>query len=88
MARVVETAWQRDQRVARIEIYPFQYVAATGALRWHRHLRIELRFEGAGTPDRPATTTAHDGPFEQTLRNTLLNYGIARQWRWSALRQV
>ncbi len=80
-ARVVETAWLRDQRVARIEIYPFQYVAATGALRWHRHLRIELRLETTGTSDPLAVTTANDGPFEQILRNTLLNYDIARQWR-------
>ena len=38
VARVVETAWLRDQHLARIEIYPFQYLAATGALRWHRQL--------------------------------------------------
>jgi hypothetical protein len=34
VARVVETAWLRDQRLARIELYPFQYQAST-ALVWH-----------------------------------------------------
>jgi hypothetical protein len=81
VARVVETAWLRDQRLARIEVYPFQYLAATGTLRWHRHLRIEITFEGAGTLDRKAVAPAAAGPFEQVLRDSLLNYDTARQWR-------
>ena len=81
VARVAETAWLRDQHLARVEIYPFQYLAATGTLRWHRHLRIEIKFEGAGIPDRLAATPAATGPFEQMLRDTLLNYDTARQWR-------
>jgi hypothetical protein len=81
VARVAETAWLRDQHLARIELYPFQYLAATGTLRWHSHLRIEINFAGAGTPDRLAVTPEATGPFEQILRNDLLNYGIARQWR-------
>jgi hypothetical protein len=85
VARVVETAWLRDQRLARIEIYPFQYLAATGALRWHRHLRIEVRFEGGSiAADRLAAAPAAAGPFEQILRDTLLNYDAARHWRSSA----
>jgi hypothetical protein len=83
-ARVVETAWLRDQHLARIEIYPFQYLAATGTLRWHRHLRLEIKFEGSGIPDRLAATPAANGPFEQILRNALFNYDVARQWRSKA----
>ena len=81
VARIVDTAWLRDQHLARIELYPFQYVAATGALRWHRHLRIEISFDGAGTPDRWAAAPADAGPFEQMLRDSLSNYDVARQWR-------
>jgi hypothetical protein len=83
-ARIVETAWLRDQRLARIEIYPFQYLAATGTLRWHRHLRIEIKFEGSGTPDRLTAAPVADDPFDQILRSTLLNYDVARQWRSKA----
>lgn len=81
VARIVEMAWLRDQHLARLEVYPFQYLAATGVLRWHRHLRIEIKFEGGGTTDRLAAVPAADGPFEQMLRDTLLNYDVARQWR-------
>ena len=79
---MVETAWLRDQRLARIEIYPFQYLAAAGALRWHRHLQIEVKFEGGSTAgNRLAVTPAAAGPFEQILRGNLVNYDVARQWR-------
>lgn len=81
VARVVETAWLRDQHLARIEIYPFQYRASSGTLWWHRHLRIEVKFEGGGTADRMAALRAADDPFEHILQNSVLNYDIARHWR-------
>jgi hypothetical protein len=84
VARVAETAWLRDQRLARLEVYPFQYLPATGALRWHRHLRIEITFDGVDKLDRWAAVPPADGPFEQLLRSTLLNYDTARQWRSNA----
>lgn len=84
VARVAEIAWLRDQRLARIEIYPFQYLAAAGQLRLHRHLQIEIKFEGAGTADRVEAAPKSAGPFEQLLRDSLLNYDTARSWRSSA----
>jgi hypothetical protein len=62
-ARVVETAWLRDQRVARIEVYPFQYRAATGALRWHRPRVGQVRRRCRA--DRLAAAPAADGPFDK-----------------------
>ena len=47
VARVADTAWLRDQHLARLEIYPFQYRAAAQELTWHRRLLIEVKFEGA-----------------------------------------
>jgi hypothetical protein len=81
VARVADIAWLRDQRLARIELYPFQYLAATETLRWHRHVRIEIKFEGAGTADRLEAAPLAAGPFEQMLRDSLLNYDKSRQWR-------
>jgi hypothetical protein len=86
VARIVDTAWLRDQRLARVEIYPFQYLAAAGSLRWHKQLRIEIAFEGAGTSDRVAAAPTSSVPFEQALRDSLLNYDAARQWRLPAPR--
>ncbi|MFQ5343093.1 MAG: C25 family peptidase propeptide domain-containing protein, partial [Anaerolineae bacterium] len=52
-ARIAGEAWLRDQRIVRVEIYPFQYNPAMGTLLWHRRLRVEVRFT-APTP-RPHT---------------------------------
>jgi hypothetical protein len=81
IARVAETAWLRDQRLARIEVYPFQYLAASGAVRWHRHLQIEVAIEGTGNIDRVVAAPMIDSPFERLLRDTLANYDVAREWR-------
>ncbi len=79
VARVADTAWLRDQHLARIEIYPFQYRAATQELRWHRRLLIEVKFAGAAVADRLGPSDAN--PFEASLQEQVLNYAVARQWR-------
>ncbi len=82
-ARVAEVAWLRDQRVARVELHPFQYLSSTGEVRWYRRLVVQIRFNQsqAGTrPDRP-TAPPEQSPFAAVLRNTLLNDEVARAWR-------
>ncbi len=81
VARIVETAWLRDQRLARLELYPFQYRASTGTLVWHRYLRIEVRFEEGRTADRVVAAPALNDPFEPILQHDVLNYEVARRWR-------
>ncbi|HSD83921.1 MAG TPA: C25 family peptidase propeptide domain-containing protein, partial [Anaerolineae bacterium] len=83
-ARVVGTAWLRDQRLAQIELYPFQYRASTGTLVWHRYLRVEVRFAGGRTTDRVASAPRQNDPFEQILQRDVLNYEVARRWRSQA----
>lgn len=76
-------AWLRDQRVARIQVYPFQYRPAASQLVLHQRLRIEIKFERpAGTQPSPATSNAPD-VFEPVLKGLLLNYEEARHWRRS-----
>jgi len=48
-ARLAHVAWLRDQRIARLEVYPFQYLPVQGDLVLHRHLRIAVSFQ----PDSP-----------------------------------
>ncbi|MFQ5596119.1 MAG: C25 family peptidase propeptide domain-containing protein, partial [Anaerolineae bacterium] len=43
-ARIAGDAWLRDQRIVRIELYPFQYNPAQGVLVWNRRLRVEVGF--------------------------------------------
>ncbi len=83
VARVADTAWLRDQHLARIEVYPFQYRAATQELRWHRRLLIEVKFEGAPAAKQlgPAGSAPGNNPFEAILQAQVLNYEVARQWR-------
>ena len=80
--RIAEDGWLRDQRIVRVEIYPFQYKPASGSLLWHRYLRVEVRFAGQG---RGGTGEAERGGaeegFEAVLRRSLLNYEVAKAWR-------
>lgn len=82
-ARVADDAWLRDQRIVRVEVYPFQYNPVTGALRHDSHLRIELTFDG-GEPEtnsEAGAVEAETSPFESSLRANVLNYETARDWR-------
>jgi hypothetical protein len=90
VARVADMAWLRDQRLARLEIYPFQYRAATQALTWHRRLLIEVKFEGVMLPQQlnAPSTASSNNPFEGILQQQVLNYEVARQWRSTSAGRV
>ena len=83
VARVADTAWLRDQHLARLEIYPFQYRAAAQELTWHRRLLIEVKFEGTALfkQAEPDSAAPDSNPFEAVLQTQVLNYAVARQWR-------
>ncbi|HEX7975646.1 MAG TPA: C25 family cysteine peptidase [Anaerolineales bacterium] len=86
-ARIAGDAWQRDQRILRVELYPFQYNPAQKSLVWHRTLRVELRFVGKRSSLSPADAAGQAGglnPFEGVLKESLLNYDSARLWRSQA----
>ena len=91
VARIGEDAWLRSQRVVRIDVYPFQYIAAEGKLSWHRDLRIAVRWKGQQASSQSsqrsllpsnASPTRSD-PFEATYQAALLNYSDAKAWRVS-----
>ncbi len=48
--RLGADAWLRDQRVVRLEIYPFQVIPANGSLAWNRHLRVAVNFQPGSSP--------------------------------------
>lgn len=81
-ARLADEAWVRDQRLVRIEVYPFQYNPRTKQIVWHRNVRVAVRFErGAAQALKAAPSDSGLNPFEATLKDVLLNYEQARQWR-------
>ncbi|HEC61133.1 MAG TPA: hypothetical protein ENI27_02635 [bacterium] len=89
-ARIAEEAWLRDQRIIVIELFPFQYIPATGQLIWHRYLQVEVSFNNGKAIRRDPEVLNRQGleegnisenPFETVLRNEILNYESAREWR-------
>jgi len=74
----------RDQRVIEVAIYPFQYNPATGALRWHKNMQVEIRFlpgREAGSPVQTCGAACPPSPFDAVLRAQLLNGDQAAAWR-------
>jgi hypothetical protein len=80
-ARLADDAWLRDQRIVRLELYPFQYNPAQGTLLWHQRLRVEVRFAGERGSVGAGEQSPSDSLFELVLRQALLNYDSARAWR-------
>ncbi|MFN2152878.1 MAG: C25 family peptidase propeptide domain-containing protein, partial [Anaerolineales bacterium] len=83
--RIAEEAWIRDQRVVRIEYTPFEYNSNTGQLTWHPEVEFRLHFSylPKKTPEvlENAVASISDHPLERLLKENLLNYEQAIQWR-------
>jgi hypothetical protein len=83
-AIIAEDAWLRDQHIARVEIYPFQFNPVKGSIILHRSLKIQVDFPNTSiTPleySNNRTSPASD-PFGSALETVLLNYDDAKNWR-------
>jgi hypothetical protein len=75
----------RNQRVARLRLFPVKYHAERDALRLLRKACVRIRFElGGGVPESDASGEPRgpaEGPFDDILRQTLINYDQAKKWR-------
>jgi hypothetical protein len=81
-ARIAHVGTVRSQRVASLELAPFQYTPASGELRLVRRLRVHVAFHYPDTtPQSLGTARAEETTFERILSRTLLNYEAARSWR-------
>ena len=82
LASVTDVGFIRQQRVARLELHPFQYNSMSRQVRMVRRLVVELTFT---YPEGKAPSSLVDiqeaGGFEEILRSSLLNYESARWWR-------
>jgi len=78
--RLVDEAWVRDRRVARIEYRPFQLQPGAQSALWHHSLRVTLRFSGAAVAGGQAVPAAAPGD-DGVMQSQLLNAHQARTWR-------
>ena len=83
-ARLADDVWLRDQRLVRVELYPFQYVAGLGQVWRRSELRVQVSFEdnGDSVPLRRISTPGSSPvSFDTALDNLILNPEQARLWR-------
>ncbi|MDD5467788.1 MAG: C25 family cysteine peptidase [Anaerolineales bacterium] len=78
-ARIGEEAWLGDQRIVRVEVFPFQYHPAQGALAFHSRLRVQVLFTYSGAGARPPRAGAR--PLDGILEGQVLNFEQAQNWR-------
>lgn len=86
VAEVTQTAFIRDQRVAQLEVCPFQFNPVSGELLFHRRLVLRLSFMGSSPTlprdfDEPSFAPVAESPFEPILKNVLPNYESSKRWR-------
>jgi len=81
VAEVGSSGFIRDQRVAPLRFFPFQYNAVSGELRHYSRIRVEVTFSYPHGQPRLSAASTGDGSFNGVLENGLLNYDSARQWR-------
>jgi len=81
IAKINNDGILRDQRIISVGLYPFVSNIEKGTLRVITHLRVRLKFNSADqSPAGSSKVTA--SPFDDTLRQSLINYDAARSWRF------
>ncbi len=79
---LVRAGLLRSQEVAALRFKPVQYEPATLKLHVFTRLRVRVDFELDRRGDARCDGCVEvEGPFEEILRSSLLNYDQARQWR-------
>jgi hypothetical protein len=75
---VTSTGYLRGQRVAKVDIYPFQYNPAKKVLKVYREMVIQISFEGEKL--QPLSFRREERAYESMLKKLLLNYdSLGRQ---------
>ena len=77
MVAIEETGFMRSQRIAQLVIHPIQHNPVTGELRFHSRIRFKIKFNSTIYKSNSIDTSAKaisDGPYENMLKKTLINY--------------
>jgi hypothetical protein len=82
IAKITPIGYMRQQRIARLEIYPIQYNKLTNQLKIYKKLRIRVDFSDSINHSYP--TRYNDEIYEDIYKDALLNYEQAKKWRINA----
>lgn len=72
LALLEDAGYVRDVRLARLTIYPLQYLASEDKLRHIQRMRLMVRFVGSW-PSAPSAATPDIGEFVRLVQQTVLN---------------
>ncbi len=78
-----DDAWLRDQRLIRLELYPFQWQGVDDKITWHRYLKVRVQFNLSTTHPTLANTVRKwdDSAFESVFKAGISNYQVGREMR-------
>ncbi len=79
-AELASESWLRGQRVARLELHPCRYHAATGQLEWVRELVVRVDFPRLAR-EGSSISRPDQAQWERTIEGMLPNASVAKAWR-------
>lgn len=79
LVEVEKIMWVRNQKVARVRIFPVQYNPARNTVRYYSEISLKVNFIGPKTQSLPQEKDS----FDKIFQNMLINYEQAKNWRKS-----
>jgi len=89
LVKIMPMGYMRQQRIARLEIYPIQYNASNAQLKVYKSLKIGITFSKLApssisqTSIKIRSNTNESKIYEDIYKGSLLNYDQAKKWRMS-----
>jgi hypothetical protein len=89
LVEVTSSGYLRDQRFVQLQLHPLQYNPVSQQLRFHKRMKVELRFSYDESKAMSAAGTVEIGSsFEEVMRNAFINYEPAKKWRHKAIAEL
>ncbi len=87
LVEVKEPSWIRHQKVIDINLNPVRYNPVTGQLRIYEKVVVEIDFSRESGLKK-STSISTDPVFEKLYNSSILNYEIAKKWRFTVPRKL
>lgn len=79
LAEVEKIMWVRNQKVARIRLFPVQYNPLRNVVRYYSEISLKVNFVGPKTQ----SYSQEKDSFDKIFQNMLINFDQAKNWRKS-----